>query len=172
MDGVKGATQPHPGSTVKDLPTSLTPLACGSYIQVGKIPFIHIWAMNLTPFYLYTQTRCFNWHWLFQEYNHYVNGGKIMFCCCWNFIKTCSQFQKISLLMARPPEVLVLPATTAVHTSSPCMHSTSARSASNYFIMSAGVVMPEHLHNEIHHFIMILLFFPFFCYNWGFVLTF
>lgn len=62
--------------------------------------FINIWAMNLTLFYLYTQTWCFNLEWLFQEYNHHINWKKIMFCFGWNFIKTCSQFQKISLLVA------------------------------------------------------------------------
>lgn len=86
-----------------------------------------------------------------------------MLCFGWNFIKTCSQFQKISLLLATPPEVFVLPKNTADHIVAVAFMVILGVNASNYFFFtSSGVVMLEHLHNEIYHFIMILFFFPFF----------
>lgn len=39
--------------------------------------------------------------------------------------------------------------------------------ATNYFIMSSGVVMSEHLHNENISFYYDFTFLSSFCYNWG-----
>lgn len=79
--------------------------------------------MNLTQFYLYIQTWCFTLHWLFQNYNHHINKGRL--CFGWNFIKTCLQFQKTSLLMATPLGAFVLPKNTSVHICSCCIHGDS-----------------------------------------------